>query len=501
MFMNRILVLLYFFAAFQYSCKKQAAVPASPLVDIDSAVLSQYDNLHIYARAANISNADIHERGFCWSTHHLPTKSDSTLKLSGSKSFDTTLLGIGQNAALYFRAYVQTPSGTIWSKETTIKTSGLKILWEKEYAKRVMDFRQAIRSDDNSFVVMLKMFGNSIAWTELVKLDTAGNILWDNQYNQNTWKEPEYILKIKNGYLFVTTAYVAGGKQSAVVMIDNDGNKVWEKGFNTSTWQEYVKLVAVSDTSYIFTNRAFDGIVHGVRQNCQLVDYTFNKNGDLLNQQTSLVNNKFAEGSYAIKTLNVSPNNGFLSATYYAPPSDYKIPFDIIVQRFINNQLQWEKTYGGVNDEIPAAVLPTVDNNYSILGYTNSKGTTDQSAWLFKIGGGIGEMLWDATYSNKTFGIHSATFPMDLSINGAGEYFIAGDVSDKNYSSTKSFLTKIDFHGGYLWEYTFENKEGYKFGRANTSFSDTDGTIYVFGLKIAEINSSTNLLYVTKLKE
>jgi hypothetical protein len=433
------------------SCKKDRppADSSKASIHIDSLVLGGFDNVHVYAGLSNVDPKTIVGKGICWGTHSSPANTDNVVTFGLNDAFDILLTSLGQHKQLHFRAYFVSHSDTTWSNDAEISTGGLDSVLYNEYTEGNMDIHQVIRATDRSFVVLAEYYGNAIGWTRIIRIDTLGNILWDKQYNVQEWKEPEFIMQTDDGFLFATTSYVPGGKQSNVIKIDADGNKIWEQGFNKLTWQEFVRLYKRSDNTYTFTNRTFSALTDTGRTDCQFVDYTFDPNGTVINEDSTPVGGKFITYSYAFKALTLADND-FTTTNYWAPPSSQQVPTDILVDHFVNNVLQWEQTYGGAGDEEPAGLVTAPDGNTVVLGYTGSKGITAQSAWLFELDKNTGNMLWDLVNGPQPFGQQSATYPLGIYKSDAG-YYLCGDVSDTYYTSTMPFVIKTDLHGTLEW--------------------------------------------------
>ena len=60
---------------------------------------------------------------------------------------------------------------------------------------------------------------------------------------------------------------------------------------------------------------------------------------------------------------------------------------------------QWEKTYGGTNEEVCFSVDQTSDWGYVLTGFTESFGAGDFDIYLIKIDYN-GNLLWTKTYGN-----------------------------------------------------------------------------------------------------
>ena len=61
--------------------------------------------------------------------------------------------------------------------------------------------------------------------------------------------------------------------------------------------------------------------------------------------------------------------------------------------------MQWNKTFGGIDDDQGFAVQQTLDGGYAIIGRTNSFG---KNAWLIKTND-KGIMKWNKTYGGSSW--------------------------------------------------------------------------------------------------
>ena len=53
---------------------------------------------------------------------------------------------------------------------------------------------------------------------------------------------------------------------------------------------------------------------------------------------------------------------------------------------------EWDKTFGGSNDDFGSCIKQTIDGGYIITGWTNSFGNGNDDAWLIKVENPIAEI-------------------------------------------------------------------------------------------------------------
>lgn len=149
-------------------------------------------------------------------------------------------------------------------------------------------------------------------------------------------------------------------------------------------------------------------------------------------------------------------------------------------------QLEWEKSFGGIVEDIPLDMIATSDGNF-IIGGTAQSGSGDNTTnqggydfWLLKIDS-EGEVIWREIYGgNNTDHLESLIETSDGSIVCVGwsESTSGGDVSE-NYGFQDVWVVKTDEMGQLLWERNFG---GSSWDRAYEIMETTDGDYFIFGM-------------------
>jgi hypothetical protein len=498
---KKIIIFTFLSIFYSLSCKKEleGTLNEDITVTIDSFKVSGFDNIFVKASFQNIPVSGIKGWGFCWSEDPDPTTLDSIRVLSLTQPFEATINNIGKRAKFYFRAYITTAKRTIYSNDVNINTHGLQVKWEKGYNNgKTKVLVQVIETTDNSFLELNQTYGNSIAWTEIIKVDSSGNIKWDHEYNQNEWKEPNFIMNVPDGYIFTTTKWQSYSMGVFVTKIDLNGAKIWEKGYNRKIMQEFVRLDPLSDNKFFLTTMAFDGFDNNaIRTNCSINDFEINANGDLISENSVLNNHKLYESSFHFSVLSI-PDDGFIILGDHLSIKLGTSTFDILVQKYNrSDQLSWEKTYGGNQDDFSVKIAPSPSGNYVILGNSYSKGTTGQSDWLFEIDKNNGNMIRDISYGVLHNGSSGCTHPIGFFIHNR-KYFISGALDCNQQES--AYIVKTDENGDLLWEYTYKEEYGYNYSLGNNIVVNSNDEIYVFGTGYGQPDNS-NSLFITKFKE
>jgi hypothetical protein len=144
-----------------------------------------------------------------------------------------------------------------------------------------------------------------------------------------------------------------------------------------------------------------------------------------------------------------------------------------------SGSMQWNKTYGGANDDFGRSLVRTTDGGYALAGYTTSFGFGSYDVYLVKTDVN-GNFFW-----NKTFGGPNddrgysivQTADAGYAIAGHTGSFGAGGVSDV-------YLVKIDALGNLQWSRTYGGT-GYDIGYSFVLTADGGyaiaGSTYSYG--------------------
>jgi hypothetical protein len=112
--------------------------------------------------------------------------------------------------------------------------------------------------------------------------------------------------------------------------------------------------------------------------------------------------------------------------------------------------VEWNKTYGGLDDDYVRAVQETNDGGYALAGYTYSYGDgSNDDFWLVKVASN-GNMQWNRTYGD--IGIDEA-FSM-VQTNDGG-YALAGRTDSFGAGMYDFWLVKTDSQGNMQWNKTY----------------------------------------------
>jgi len=137
----------------------------------------------------------------------------------------------------------------------------------------------------------------------------------------------------------------------------------------------------------------------------------------------------------------------------------------------------WDKTFGGSEDDVAYSIIQNTDGGYAVAGYTSSKGEGKRDIWVIRFDHD-GNMLWD-----KTFGGSEDDVAYSIIQNTDGSYVVAGYTYSKGAGKSDIWVIRFDHDGNMLWDKTFRGSE-HDF--ANSIIQTTDGGYAVAGCTLSK---------------
>lgn len=214
-------------------------------------------------------------------------------------------------------------------------------------------------------------------------------ITWEKTYGGGS-HDRAYSIKqaVDRGYFVAaqTSSFGAGGYDYYVIRLDERGNKVWEKTFG-GEFTEIPRCIArTSDGGCIVAGRSSSYRVGYSDIYIVKLDHNGNKNwdkvygGDRWDDPWSI--RQIQDGGYIVA--------GFTESTGAGGYDVYILKLDG------NGEREWDKTFGGTQDDEALSVYQNKDNSYTFAGYIGAGGATDM--YLARLNEEDGSIRWERTF-------------------------------------------------------------------------------------------------------
>jgi hypothetical protein len=317
-----------------------------------------------------------------------------------------------------------------------------------------------------------KRAANEMAW--LIKTDSTGKIEWNKMFGGNNVDWGSSVKKTTDG------GYIIGGRTGSIgyggygdawiIKTDNKGKEQWNKTYGQFYKDTANEIIQTSDNGYIFIGST-DNFGAGKSDIWLLkTDYQGNEQW----------NKTFggSEDDFGSSFKNTK-DGGFIitGKTWSYGNGDADI---WLIKTNENGNMSWNKTFGGPNWDQSSKVIQTSDNGYAIVG------ATDNDLWLIKTDNN-GNELWNVIYGNQYYDSGHSVIQLE-----DGNYIIVGLKEKGGVFKRNNWLLKLNKTGNILWERTYggdnmdegisiiqSNDNGFIIAGKTSSFSVGDHDIWL----------------------
>jgi len=279
--------------------------------------------------------------------------------------------------------------------------------WAKTYGKNKLENVFSMdETSDNKYI--LAGFTNSIGagfcdyW--LLKLDDLGNVSWQKIYGGSSLDRAFSIRKTNDeGYIVagVTSSFDVGSYDLWLLKLDSNGDILWQKTYGGSNSEWNIGLLELLD-----------------------IEQTTDE-GYIVAGHTS----SFGAGGYDIWILKLNSDG----------------------------TINWQKTYGGEDDEYAISIKETSDTGYIVSGYTNSFGAGNNDIWVLKLDN-TGNVSWQKTYGGG--GNEQGRYIQEESMG----YVVGGFTDSFGAGGGDIWILKLNYDGTVNWQKTYGAIGGVEFG-------------------------------------
>lgn len=254
-------------------------------------------------------------------------------------------------------------------------------LWQKTYSKGTMDHgRYAQKAIDNGYVVAGRalMSGTVDFDGWIVRTDYKGEVIWEKNYGDYYVDELEVIKTTSdNAYIAIGTSTMFGNSgEGWVIKLDDNGEIIWNKGFHpqlSTGWDFLYDIIELADGSYV-------AVGFGNSASTQAWIIKLSSSGEIL------WNHEFGDQYWErLTSVKQTTDGGFIAAGDKHMQHGNIVAHDAYLVKFNSlGEIEWEKTYGGIDNEMFRNVSINNDGTFTATGSKTHETTGNEQAWVMK---------------------------------------------------------------------------------------------------------------------
>ncbi|HIO40197.1 MAG TPA: caspase family protein [Candidatus Marinimicrobia bacterium] len=327
-----------------------------------------------------------------------------------------------------------------------------KVEWTKTFGGSEWDVGKSILVlKEGGFLIAGYTYSESTksdGW--IIKLDVTGKKVWEKKFGGSK-TDCFYGITPDNNGSFVAVGYTeskgAGNMDAWAVKINAFGEKEWEKTYGEYGEEKAYAIDHTTDGGYVITG------YNKTKGNRNGLVWILKLDGQgTLEWEKAYGGERGGGIPTDVGNAIISNASGYMVAAHTRSfgAGDEDI---WILKLDLKGDTLWTKTFGGTKEEKAFDIAKTT-NGYLIAGYTESKGAGSEDIWLLCIDED-GRLLWDKTYGGHSNEQSYAISPLD-----EGEYSLAGFSHSKGPEHSGLWIFGIDKDHNMQWETTFEGYSG-----------------------------------------
>ncbi len=263
----------------------------------------------------------------------------------------------------------------------------------------------------------------------LIKTDSNGDEEWNKTFGGDLPNAFSVQQTTDEGYIITGCKGQDDDFDVWLIKTDSNGDEEWNKTFGGPYWDNGYSVQQTTDEGYIITGYTNYVFMHSERTDVWLIktdsngDEEWNKTFDNTCLDYGMSVQQTTDEGYIITGTTCLCENGCREVW--------------LIKTDSNGDEEWNKTFGGTDDDYGRSVQQTTDGGYIITGDTESYGAGDNDVWLIKTDTN-GNELW-----NKTIGGTNIDYGMSVQQTTDGGYIITGFTYSYGAGSGDLWLIKI----------------------------------------------------------
>lgn len=288
------------------------------------------------------------------------------------------------------------------------------IEWQKTYGEYYGNSAYSIqKTNDGGYIVGGSYVINYLGYEfGVMKLDPDGNIEWLKTFGDE-FSNTAYSLQqtIDGGYIVAGISFFVDTQTADIVILklSVDGTEEWSKTYGGTGDDRAYSILLTDEGGYIVAGYTSS---FGAGDN----DIWILK----LASDGSIEWQKTYGGSESEETHSIlhTSDGGYIIAGYSA---SFGAGLDFLVIKLnTGGEIEWQKTYGGSRLDVAYSIQQTFDGGYIVAGETESFGAGNKDMWILKLSI-LGNIEWQRMYGG---GQNEEASSIQQTVDGG--YIVAG---------------------------------------------------------------------------
>ena len=318
------------------------------------------------------------------------------------------------------------------------------------------------QTEDGGYIIagITESFGQGSYDLWILKLSPDGTINWQKCYGGTGTEGAFAIQQTKDGEYIVaggTKSFGAGYGDIWVLKLHSDGTIDWQKCYGGTDNEGAYSIQQTEDGGYIIVGvKIFAGHLWILKLNC---------NGTVVWQKTFY--GIYWDIPFSIQQ---TEDGGYIvggnTESFGAGDQDFWI-----LKLSPNGTIAWQKTYGGSSKDYATSIQQTSDGRYIVAGVTESFGAGGDDIWVLKLHSDS-TIDWQKCYGGTD---NEGAFAIQQTKDG--EYIVAGVTESFGGGSEDLWILKLYSDGTVNWQKTY----GGEHGDGALSIDQTEDGGYIVG--------------------
>jgi hypothetical protein len=307
--------------------------------------------------------------------------------------------------------------------------------WNKTFGGVSSDSGYFVRQTTDGGYIVSGTTNGPIGDVFLVKTDTNGNKQWDDTYGIGSG----YCVQQTSDGGYIITGDTGMTGDVKLIKTDGNGNEQWNTTFGASKTDVGYNVQQTSDGGFIIAGASVYVGPPGTWD-----AWLIKTDSSGTKQWDNKFGSTYEDYFYSVKQT----SDGGYICTGATNPTNTNLDVYLVKTDSSGNAV-WTKNYGGSNDDYGWSVQQTADSGYIISGWTESYGAGNSDAYLIKTDSS-GNVEW-----TKTFGGVNFDYIRYVGPTVDGGFIIIGSTTSFGAGQSDIYLIKTDSSGTKQWEETY----------------------------------------------